>query len=101
MPKIRSSAVEVSKEKDKLIHLIREELKSRKLFHIFKQLGLEDCYYLPDLDFLILPGLGLDSEDEKIYERYNAVMDKRCMKINDWDDSLMKQAVEVYRELRR
>jgi hypothetical protein len=79
--------------------LIKEELKCRKLFHALHEIGLDDCYFQPHLDFLILQSLSLDDGSDEIFHRYDAIIDKRSKKILDDNDSIMKQALKVYHEL--
>jgi len=79
--------------------LIREELKSRKLFHAFHKIGLDDCYFQPHLDSLILRTLDMDEDCDKTFSAYNDIMEKRSRKIEADNDSIMKQALKVYHEL--
>jgi hypothetical protein len=81
------------------IYLIREELKSRKLFNILHKAGLEECDYQPHLDRLILDIVGLDEESDEAVQFYNSVMEKRCKKINEDRESIVKQALKAYNEL--
>jgi len=81
------------------LYLIREELKSRKLFHVLHEVGLDDCYFQPHLDSLILRSLGLDDGTDETFNIYHEIIEKRSMKIHDDYDSIMKQALKVYNEL--
>ena len=80
------------------LFLIGEELKSRRLFATLEQVGFCDSMYEPHLDPLILKCMDLDNEDETI-ARYNEIMDKRSRKINEEEESIVKQAMKAYREL--
>lgn len=79
--------------------LIREELKSRKLFLGLQEAGLEDCYFQPHLDFLILRSVGLDDGTDETYAEYDKIIQKRSRKIDADYDCIMKQALKVYSEL--
>jgi hypothetical protein len=79
--------------------LIREELKSRKLFQVFQKAGLDDCWYQPHLDSLIMHSLGMDDGTDEVFTRYDDIMEKRSHKIEPRNDSVMKQALKVYHEL--
>lgn len=81
------------------LYLIKEELKSRKLFHALHEVGLDDCYFQPHLDSLILRSVGLDDHTDETFARYDAILDKRSKKIEADYDSIMKQALKVYHEL--
>ncbi len=81
------------------IYLIKEELKSRKLFHALHEVGLDDCYFQPHLDVLIMESLGLCDGTDETFTRYDEIMDRRSKKIEADHDSIMKQALKVYHEL--
>jgi hypothetical protein len=81
------------------LYLIKEELKSRKLFHALHEVGLDDCYFQPHLDSLILRSLGIDDNTDETFARYDAILDKRSKKIEADYDSIMKQVLKVYHEL--
>lgn len=81
------------------LSLIREELKSRKLFHALHRAGIDDCYFLPHLDSLILRSLGMNDGTDETLSRYFAIIEKRSKKIQADQESVMKQALKVYMEL--
>lgn len=81
------------------LYLIKEELKSRKLFHALHQVGIDDCYFQPHLDFLILESFGLDDGSDEIFNVYDNILEKRSKKIDADNDSVMRQAFRVYQEL--
>jgi hypothetical protein len=82
------------------LFLIKEELKTRKLFHALHKVGMGDCYFEPHLDALILQSAGIYKVSDKIFEVYNAIMDKRSKKIETDNDLIMKQAMKAYMELK-
>lgn len=79
--------------------LIKEELKSRKFFHALHEVGLDDCYYQPHLGRLILQSMGMDDDVDEIFNRYDAIMEKRSRKIEAGNDRIMKQVMKAYMEL--
>lgn len=81
------------------LYLIREELKSRKVFRSLQNAGLDDCYFQPHLDSLILNSLGMDDGTDETFSIYDEIMEKRSKKIEADNDSVMKQAMKVYQEL--
>jgi hypothetical protein len=81
------------------IYLIKEELKSRKLFQALHEIGLDDCYFQPHLDVLIMESMGLCDDTDETFSIYDEIMDRRSKKIEADYDSIMKQALKVYHEL--
>lgn len=79
--------------------LIKEELKSRKLFTALNEAGLYNCYFQPHLDFLILRSVGLDDGTDETFAEYDKIIQKRSRKIDADYDGIMKQALKVYAEL--
>lgn len=81
------------------LFLIKEELKSRKLFHALHEVGLDDCYFQPHLDSLILRTIGMDDGKDETFGIYTCIMEKRSKKIEADYNSIMKQALKAYMEL--
>lgn len=81
------------------LYLIKEELKSRKLFHALHEVGLDDCYFQPHLDSLILRSVGMDDGTDETFSIYDEIIEKRSKKIEGHYDSIMKQAFKAYQEL--
>jgi len=81
------------------LYLIKEELKSRKLFHALREAGLDDCYFQPHLDTLILRSVGMDDGTDETFSLYYDIIEKRSKKIEADNESIMKQALKVYMEL--
>lgn len=84
---------------DTLLFLISQELKIRRLFHGLQKAGIEECYFEPHLDKLILSEMGLDDGTDETLERYCRIIEKRSKKIEPSQESVMKQAWKVYRDL--
>lgn len=84
-----------------VLYLIKEELKSRKFFRTLQQAGLHDCYFQPHLDSLILRSLDLDDDSDKVFDAYYDIIEHRSKKIDADTDSIMKQALKVYMELKQ
>jgi hypothetical protein len=84
---------------DLTLYLIREELKSQKLFNCLQEVGMDDCYYKVQLGRAILTTLEMDDGSDEIFEFYYRLIEKRSRKIKAHNDSLMKQAMKVYSEL--
>jgi hypothetical protein len=97
--KSRLPLVKLPYEIDYCLYLIREELKSRRFFEGLHSVGIEDIYLQPHLDKLILSTVGLDDGSDETAEFYFKIMEKRSKKIEADNDSIMKQAMQVYMEL--
>jgi hypothetical protein len=96
---MRYPLVKLPQKVELSLFLIREELKCRKLFHTLSKVGLDDCYFRPHFDSLILRSIGLDEDNDEIFNNYFRMMEKRSNKIEADQDSIMKQALKVYQEL--
>ena len=81
------------------VYLIKEELKSRRLFLALHEVGLDDCYFQPHLDSLILRSIGMDDGKDETFGIYTGIMEKRSKKIEADYNSIMKQALKAYMEL--
>lgn len=79
-----------------IIHLIREELKSRKFFKGLRELGLDDAFYQTDLLELIMAGLGLLPDSTEQYAFCYDLMSKRSSRIRQNADELLDEATRVY-----
>lgn len=84
---------------DYTLFLIKEELKSRKFFDGLHSVGVDDIYFQPHLDTLILKSVGLDDGTDETAEFYFEIMERRSKKIEADNDSIVEQAVKVYVEL--
>lgn len=82
------------------LYLIREELKSRKLFRALQNVGLDGSYFQPHLDTLILRSLDMDEDSDEVFDAYYEIMERRSKKINADNDIIMKQALKAYHELK-
>ena len=96
---IRLPLVKLPSDTQITLYLIKEELKSRKLFHALHEAGLDDCYFQPHLDSLILRSIGWDDGSDETFMTYHAIVERRSRKIEADNDSIMKQALKVYNEL--
>jgi hypothetical protein len=81
------------------LHLIGEELKTRKFFNTLREAGIEDCYLQPDLGTLILKSLGIDDGKDETFYYYSDLMDHHAKKITADARSINKQAINVYKQL--
>jgi hypothetical protein len=95
----RIPLVRLPGELETLLYLISEELKSRHLFRGLQAVELNDCFFQPHLDSLILKFIGMDGDSDDVYLVYTKIMDRRSMKIEADKDSITKQSLKAYTEL--
>ena len=62
---------------DYCLYLIKEELKSRRFFEGLHKVGVDDIYFQPHLDKLILKSVGLDDGTDETSEFYFKIMERR------------------------
>ena len=78
------------------LHLITEELKSRKFFNGLLDLGLDNCPYQPNLDKLIMAHVGLPDDTDDAFDFYYDVIEKHSKLITANKETATQQALEVY-----
>lgn len=88
--------VRIPRNAEKLLYLIREELKSQKLFHHLNKVGMGDSDFQPYLGDIILECAGLDDGKDETTNFYVELIAKRVKKINSDRNSITKQAMKVY-----
>jgi hypothetical protein len=94
-----SSLVRLPEKIDYCLFLIKEELKCRHFFNSLHFAGVEDVYFQPNLDLLILKYVGLDDGNDETFDFYSGVMEKRSRKIAGNNEAIVGQALKVYIEL--
>lgn len=97
--KIGSSLLRLTDEAEISLYLIGEELKCRKFFNGLLELGLDNCYYQPNLDKLIMAFVGLPDDTDDSYDFYYNVIEKHSKLITANKESVKQQALEVYSKL--
>lgn len=97
--KNRIPLVRLPGELETLLYLIAEELKSRHLFRGLQAVELNDCFFQPHLDSLILKAIGMDGDSDEVFLTYTKIMDHRSTKIEADKDSITKQSLKAYTEL--
>ena len=85
-----------SNKTDLTLHLIKEELKSRKFFNVLRSVGLDDAFYQADSCSIILEQFGLNDDANVTLDFYYALFEKHCIMIEENDNSLTSAALDVY-----
>lgn len=81
------------------LFLIGEELKSRRVFNTLQALGLENSYYQPHLDEMILRCVGLTDDSNETFEFYSSAMDGGAGRIGIKQLEVCEEAKRVYEKL--
>lgn len=100
--KLKSSSHPLTKlpaTTDLILYLIREELKIQKFFRSLHKAGIDNVHLQPSLGKAILMCMGLDDGKDETFEFYYRVVEKRCKKIGEDRETIMKQVLKVYEEL--
>jgi hypothetical protein len=93
------SLSKLPKSTDTILFLIAQELKIYKFFDALHQAGIEDCFFKPHLESVILSQMGLDDQSDDTIEFYSRLFEKRSKKIKMTRESITKQSLKVYTEL--
>jgi hypothetical protein len=84
---------------EKILSLISQELKIRRMINGLQKAGIESCSFEPSLDSIILAEMGIDDGSDKTIAHYCKVIDRESAKIKPNRKSIKNQSVKVYREL--
>jgi hypothetical protein len=87
-------------KKELVTILIREDLKSQKVFDSLRALGLEDPFYQCDLTEIILSEVGLNAESEKDQYFYNRLVKDFSQRVTNNPQQLNDLADELLSKLR-
>ncbi|HTJ50522.1 MAG TPA: hypothetical protein VL443_13770 [Cyclobacteriaceae bacterium] len=90
--------VRLPRQVEYTLFLIKEELKSRKFFNSLSTLGLDNSYYQPNLDELIMQHVELTDQSNETFDFYYAIMEKYSKHLEPNEDSITQQAFQVYLE---
>jgi hypothetical protein len=93
------SLVKLPAKTELTLYLIKEELKSQKLFTNLRNIGLGDSYYQIELSPIILANMGLNDETTATMDFYIALLDKYSQRIEPDRDSIMNEALNLYIDL--
>lgn len=81
------------------VFLISEELKGRKLLHVMKSIGCDDCLCITDLCDLVLAYAGFDDRPNELYDFYFALLDGYCEKVDYENEKPVRLALKIYTAL--
>ena len=96
---LQTPLLKLPRQTEMLILLIKEELKSNKFFNGLAKIGLEDCYYQPNLSNIILAQAGFEDCPDDLMNFYVELVEKHSEQIENDNDSITKEALDLYMEL--
>jgi hypothetical protein len=87
--------------KDLTIHLIREELRNKRLMHSLEDLGFDCSFFTLNISQQILELTGFDKRPDELYNFYFEWIEKALKEITFWnlDEMLDKWSLKIYVEL--
>ena len=87
--------------KELIIHLIREELRNKRLMHSLEYLGFDCSFFTLNISHVILELAGFQERPDELYEWYFALIDNALEETTFWnlDEMLDKWSVRIYVEL--
>lgn len=88
-----------SSQKELILQLLKQELKSYRFFNGLREVGLDDSFYHSDFSSLVLTYIGFDDEENATYDFYFALLEKYSDLFQPNEETVMKLALGVYVEL--
>ena len=87
--------------KDLVIHLIREELRNKRLMHSLEDLGFDCSFFTLNISHIILELAGFRERPDELYEWYFELVEKALAEITFWnlDEMLNKRPAEIWKAL--
>jgi len=62
--------VKLPSDTELILYMIKEELKSVKLFNGLARVGLDDCFFQPRFGTLVLSYIGFDERPDDLFRFY-------------------------------
>jgi hypothetical protein len=89
------------KNKDLVIHLIREELRNKRFMFSLEELGFDCSFFTFNISHVILELAGFDKRTDELFVWYFKLIDKAMEEITFWNlrEMLDKWSVYIYIEL--
>ena len=89
------------KNKQLIVHLIREELRNKKLMFTLEDLGFDCSFFTLNISQIILELSGFDERSDELYGWYFALIDRALTEITFWNlkEMLDKWSLSIYIEL--
>ena len=94
-----NSLVKSPTQKELILQLLKQELKSYRFFNGLREVGLDDSFYHSDFSSLVLTYIGFNDEENSTYDFYFALLEKYSSCFQPNEETVMKLALNVYLEL--
>jgi hypothetical protein len=93
--------IKLPKKTELILHLLKAEIKNRKLLIGLIDLGFDTTPYTIDFRQIVLSLIGFIKPTEEEYQHYNELLDKYCEKIDIWQSGkgLNEVAYSIYSDL--
>jgi hypothetical protein len=86
-------------QKELILQLLKQEIKSYRFFNGLREVGLDDSFYHSDFSSLVLTYIGFDDEGNATYDFYFSLLEKYSAYFQPSEEVVMKLALSVYLEL--
>jgi hypothetical protein len=96
---VNNPLVKSPTQKELILQLLKQELKSYRFFNGLREVGLDDSFYHSDFSSLVLTYIGFDDEENATYDFYFALLEKYSARFQPNEDAVMNLALSVYGEL--
>ncbi|MGD2035090.1 MAG: hypothetical protein PVF73_08555 [Bacteroidales bacterium] len=85
------------------IHLIKEELRNKKLMHSLEELGFDCSLYTLDISRVVLELAGFEERTDRLYQWYFGLIDNALdeMTFRNLYEMLDKWSVRIHMELQK
>jgi hypothetical protein len=93
--------IKLPRKTELILHLLKAEIKNRKLLTGLINLGFDTTPYTIDFSQIVLSIIGFEKLSEELYQYYYELLDQYCEKINIWKfgEELNDVALNIYSEL--
>lgn len=99
LKKLNVPLVKLPSDIDLILFMIREELKSTKLFNGLAHIGLEDFSLQCHLSIPVLAYMGFEERPDDLLEFYTDLISRYSEKVEADNDVIMKCVFDVYMEM--
>jgi hypothetical protein len=86
-------------QKELILQLLKQELKSYRFFNGLRAVGLDDSFYHSDFSSLVLTYIGFDDEENATYDFYFALLEKYSAHFQANEEVVMRLVQSIYVEL--
>lgn len=81
------------------LYLIKQELKTTKLFNGLANVGLDDCFFECHFGSIVLAFMGFDERPDDLHNFYTKLIEQHSEKMEADNDEITQRAFDVYTEM--